>query len=164
VDWDSLLLHSQATSHSHTFKCRYPMFLPCSQCLGVTVSFLLKAIRVTLGGDQAPLLPLRDRPNIWTGVLTSLMGSAHLAGSQWNIWVSLCIWGPHPDSLGGQVYPLDQTVHWLFLGSLLPAVQGTNPSDREVNKTPPSPNPRQEPPEMSDSQSETGYWGSFRRK
>jgi hypothetical protein len=25
---------------------------------------LLKATRVTLGGDQAPLLPLRGRPNI----------------------------------------------------------------------------------------------------
>jgi hypothetical protein len=60
---------------------RHPASLPCTQCLGVTVSLSLKVTRATPGGDQAPLLPLRGRPNIWTWVLTSLMGGAPLAGS-----------------------------------------------------------------------------------
>jgi hypothetical protein len=45
------------------------------------VSFSLKATWVTLGGDQAPLLPLRGRPNIWTWVLNNLIVSTPLAGS-----------------------------------------------------------------------------------
>jgi hypothetical protein len=60
----SLSLLSQATSHSHTFTHRNPTFPPHLQCPGVTVSLLLKATWVTLGGDQAPLLPLRGRLSI----------------------------------------------------------------------------------------------------
>jgi hypothetical protein len=81
-------------SHSHTFTYRYPTYLPHSQHLRVMVSLLLKATWVT-PGDQAPLLPLRGRPNIWTQVLTSLMGGAPLAGSCTSPGSVLC-WRPSP--------------------------------------------------------------------
>jgi hypothetical protein len=69
-------------SHSHMFTRRH-RFLPRTQCLGVTALLLLKVTQVTLGVDQAPLLPLRGRPNIRAWVLTSLTGSTPLTVPHW---------------------------------------------------------------------------------
>jgi hypothetical protein len=78
--WTLHLLCSQATTHSHTFIFRHPTFPPHKHCLGITVLFSLKVTWMTLGDDQASLLPLRGRPNIWSRVLTSLMSNTPLAG------------------------------------------------------------------------------------
>jgi hypothetical protein len=132
------------------FTSRHPMFLPHFQCLEVTVLLLLKATQVTPGGDQALLVPLRDRPNIWTRVLISLAGGAPLTGPA-PLWVPLCIPDPHPSSPGRQVPPPDQTVCWHLVGVTSPSSLGDAPHDKGGEKTP-SPNPMsgggQEPPEM----------------
>ena len=67
-------------------------FQPAAQCLRVSVSSpgslcknSCETTRATLGGNQAPLLPLTGRPPNWTQVLTHLMGDAPLAYS----WASL---------------------------------------------------------------------------
>jgi hypothetical protein len=134
------LLCSQAMSHSHTFTCRHPRFPPHFQCLEVNVLLLLKDTWVSPGGDQATFLPLRGRPNIWTGVLTSVTCGAPLTGSCTSP-VSIMHARPSPDRLGGEVPPPDQTIPWCLVGSLLSLVWGMHLGNKRGEK-PPTWNPR----------------------
>lgn len=85
-------------SHSHNIsqpppialELRFPLLAPLMRTP-------VKIPGLTLGDDQAPLLPLRGRPPNWTRVLTSLTGGAPH-------WVELCSQCPCPDTTGGLVF------------------------------------------------------------
>jgi hypothetical protein len=47
-------------------------------------------------------------------------------------WVPLCVQGPQPDSHGGGIPLVHQTVRWHLLGSLRLVVQGTHPSNKKT--------------------------------
>jgi hypothetical protein len=94
---------------SHTFapfpKPERPSFTPD------------RVTRGSLGGDQAPLLPLKGRFIIQTRILTSLMNGDPLPSLvPMPHQVPSCIQGLHPNSLGGCTPPLEQTVHWYLVG------------------------------------------------
>jgi hypothetical protein len=69
-------LCSQAMYHSHMFTYRHPILPPLTLNLKNKVLPQKVVIRMSLGVNQAPLLPPKSRPIIRTRVLTSLMNGA----------------------------------------------------------------------------------------
>jgi hypothetical protein len=122
-------------SHSHTCTHRHPTFPLYIQHLGVTVLLLLKVIWVTPGGDQALFLPLRGRPNIWTWVLTSLMGSTPLAGSCTSSG-SVVHLRPSPWLAGRKSLSSGSNCLWAPVGITSPGGLGDKPQTQESWKTP----------------------------
>jgi hypothetical protein len=103
------------------------ILLPCSLTLRDPVSPQIGLLGGLWEVISFPFCLLRQ---VWirTQVLTSLRDSAPLPSLvPVPHQVPLCIWGLHPDSLGGRVLPLDQAVCWHLVGS-----KGGTPETREM--------------------------------
>jgi hypothetical protein len=128
------------------------MFPPHTQCLGVTVSLSLKVTQGSLRWSSSPC-----RPNVWTWVLTSLMGGTPLTGS----WASLGFIVPSP-GLAGRMSPSSGSSCSLSPGKMTsPGIWGMHDGDKGGEKH--LCNPGHEPWEMF-WETEHGTLKKFSRK
>jgi hypothetical protein len=90
---------------------------------------------------------------VWWVVLPTLVPISN--------WVPLCIIGPHPDFLGGQVPSLEQAVCRCLVGITSPGGPGNVPCQQGRWKNHGLHNPGNEPPRnvMGNSNRDMGLWG-----
>jgi hypothetical protein len=158
----SFALHLGCILGSHFHTLSHSTVLPsCSLNLRDTVS---PQMVVTSGLWEMISLPfcLLRQAWIWIQVLTCLTGGAPLPSLvPVPHEVPLCIWGPHPGSLGGWVPSLDHAVYWCLVGFSQWSGECTLVTREVTNHHFHNPSKRTLRNVAGISRWDTGHWGSL---